>query len=191
LALSGLLKFFYNADTLVWSDVLFNDNLSVTITIRHPKSNKSGGERVNVFKFAGHNCCPVKALNTLRELRKAMPHEPVFAFSETEFLSKKHVNNIVTGLLGKHIPDCRILGHSFQAGILSALSAVPDLVTPEEIQAWGRWASDSYKAYTRLSHLGRQQVFEKYRSYCSNDSRNGIWDEYSLIRCYFSAFRSY
>jgi hypothetical protein len=170
----------YSADTLVWSDVFFNDNLSVTITIRHPKSNRSGGERVDVFKFAGHNCCPVKALNTLRELRKAMPHEPVFAFSEKEFLSKKHFNNIVAGLLGKHIPDCRILGHSFRAGIPSALSAVPDLVTPEEIQAWGRWASNSYKAYTRLSHLARQQVFEKYRSYCSNDSRNGIWDEYSL-----------
>jgi hypothetical protein len=170
--------------------VVFNDNLSVTVTIRHPKSNRAGGERVNIFKFAGHNCCPVKALNTLRKLRQAMLHEPVFAFSETEFLSKRHFNNIVADLLGKHIPDCRILGHSFRAGIPSALSA-PDLVTPEEIQAWGCWASDSYKAYTRLSHLGRHQIFEKYRNCCSSDSRKGIWDEHSLIRCYFCTFRQY
>jgi hypothetical protein len=96
-------------------------------------------------------------------------HEPVFAFSDKEFLSKRHFNNLVAELLGKHIPDCRILGHSFRAGIPSALSAVPDLVTPEEIQAWGRWASDSYKAYTRLSHLGRQQIFEKYRNCCNRE----------------------
>jgi hypothetical protein len=81
----------YNADTLVWSDVIFHDALSVTVTIRHPKSNKAGGERVDVFKFAGHNCCPVKALLTLKKLRNAAPHEPVFAFSDTEYLSKKTV----------------------------------------------------------------------------------------------------
>ncbi len=150
----------YSADTLVWSDVIFHDTQSVTITIRHPKSNKAGGERVDVFKFAGHNCCPVKALLTLQKLRRAMPHEPVFAFSETEYLSKKQFNNMVSSLLCKHIPDCWILGHSFRAGIPSALSTVPDLVTPEEIQAWGRWASDSYKTYTKLSHLGREQVFK-------------------------------
>jgi hypothetical protein len=166
----------YNADTLVWSDVIFHDDISVTVTIRHPKSNKAGGERVDVFKFAGHNCCPVKALLTLQKLRRAMPHEPVFAFSDTEYLSKKQFNNVVSSLLCKHIPDCRILGHSFRAGIPSALSTIPDLVTPEEIQAWGRWASNSYKAYTKLSHLGREQVFEKYRSYCSKESRNDIWE---------------
>jgi hypothetical protein len=165
----------YSADTLVWSDVIFNDKLSVTVTIRHPKSNKTGGERVDIFSFTGHNCCPVKALDNLRKIRKAAQHEPVFAFSEKEYLSKKHFNNLVAELLGKHIPDCRILGHSFRAGIPSALSAVPDLVTPEEIQAWGRWASDSYKAYTRLSHLGRKQIFEKYRNCCNIEQRNGIW----------------
>jgi hypothetical protein len=130
---------------------------------------------VDVFKFAGHGCCPVKASLMLQRLRGAIPHEPVFAFSQTEYLSKKQFNDIVSGLLCKHIPDCRILDHSFRAGIPSALSTVPDLVTPEEIQAWGRWASDSYKAYTKLSHLGRKQVFEKFRSYCNIDTRNGIW----------------
>ncbi len=148
----------YNADTLVWSDVIFHDTNSVTIKIRHPKSNRSGGEKVDVFKFAGHNCCPVKALLALQKLRKAKQHDPVFAFSETEYLSKKHFNDVISCLLCKHIPDCRILGHSFRAGIPSALSAVPDLVTPEEIQAWGRWASDSYKP-TRSSRTWADNKF--------------------------------
>jgi hypothetical protein len=112
----------------------------------------------------------------LKKLRNASPHEPVFAFSETEYLSKNQFNSVVANLLCKHIPDCRILGHSFRAGIPSALSTMPHLVTPDEIQAWGRWASDSFKAYTRLSHLGREQVFEKFRIYCSKEQRNDIWD---------------
>jgi hypothetical protein len=100
----------YNADTLVWSDVIFRDTNSVTITIRHPKSNRPGGEKVDVLKFAGHNCCPVKALLALQKLWKAKQHDPVFAFSETEYLSKKHFNDVISSLLCKHIPDCRILG---------------------------------------------------------------------------------
>jgi hypothetical protein len=182
---------YYNADTLVWSDVSFHDTNSVTITIRHPKSNRPSGERVDVFKFAGHNCCPLKALLALQKLRKAKQHDPVFAFSETEYLSKKHFNDVISRLLCKHIPDCRILGHSFRAGIPSALSAVPDLVTPKEIQAWGRWASDSYKAYTKLSHLGRQQIFEKYRICCSQNPRNNIWETYNNSDCILGPFYPY
>jgi hypothetical protein len=98
---------------------------------------------------------------------------------------------VILRLLCKHIPDCRILGHSFRAGIPSALSAVPDLVTPKEIQAWGRWASDSYKAYTKLSHLGRQQIFEKYRICCSQNPRNNIWETYNNSDCILGPFYPY
>jgi hypothetical protein len=65
---------------------------------------------------------------------------------------------------------------------------VPDLVTPKEIQAWGRWASDSYKAYTKLSHLGRQQIFEKYRICCSQNPRNNIWEKYNNSDCILGPF---
>jgi hypothetical protein len=78
----------YNADTLVWSDVIFRDAMSVTVTLRHPKSNKAGGERVDVFKFAGHNCCPVKALLALQKLRKAKQHDPVLLFRKRNTCQK-------------------------------------------------------------------------------------------------------
>jgi hypothetical protein len=79
---------YYNADTLVWSDVSFRDTNSVTITIRHPKSNRPSGERVDVFKFAGHNCCPVKALLALQKLRKAKQHDPVLLFRKRNTCQK-------------------------------------------------------------------------------------------------------
>jgi hypothetical protein len=165
----------FNEDTLVWSDVSFINGDSVMIHIRHPKSNKTGGEKVQVFSFKGHNCCPIKSLKRLRSAKNTGEEQPVFAFSDREYLSKSSFNNIVSSLLRKHIPERRIAGHSFRAGIPSALSALPDLVTSEELQAWGKWASHSFKAYARLSHLGRQQIFEKFRTHCVGSPRNDIW----------------
>jgi hypothetical protein len=71
-----------------------------------------------------------------------------FAFSDSDYLSKSYFNATISKLLRKHLPNRRILGHSFRAGIPSALSANPGKVTPEEIQAGGRWSSNSYRAYT-------------------------------------------
>jgi hypothetical protein len=161
----------FSKDTLVWSDVAFNDKKSVTIHIRHPKSNRVGGEKVEVFEFSGHNCCPVKALHNLKSMQCNLASRPVFSFSDCEYLSKSYFNAKVSELLSKHVPNRRILGHSFRAGIPSALSANPDKVTPEEIQAWGRWSSNSYRAYTKLTHHGRRQVFEKFRSFCIHKPR--------------------
>jgi hypothetical protein len=174
----------FSKDTLVWSDVIFNDNTSVTIHVRHPKSNKVGGERVEVFKFPGHNCCPVKAMLAWKTLRNPSNCKPVFAFSDSEYLSKRNFNVTISCMLRKHMPGLRILGHSFRAGIPSALSAMPDLVTQEEIQAWGRWSSHSYKAYTRLTHQGRRLIFEKYRYFCGDSSR----EAYGCLMAFASNF---
>jgi hypothetical protein len=135
----------YNEDMLVWSDVFLNGDSSVVLTIRHQKSNKAGDERVEVFAFPGHNCCPVKALNCLNKLRGNRRQDlPVFAFSDSRYLCKKALNDELRKLLGHHLPGQAMLGHSFRAGIPSALSAIPELVTLEEIQAWGRWSSQGY-----------------------------------------------
>jgi hypothetical protein len=159
----------FNADTLVWSDVSLSSSSSVVLTIRHPKSNKAGGEKVEVFAFPGHNCCPVKALNRLRTLNTVGSRNlPVFAFSSSRFLCKRTFNATLKELLGPHFPDQAMLGHSFRAGIPSALSAMPDLVTQDEIQAWGRWSSQSYLAYTKHKHLGRRITFNKFVAACKN-----------------------
>jgi hypothetical protein len=169
----------FNKDTLVWPDVVFDDKKSVTIHVRHPKSNKVGGEKVEVFEFSGHNCCPVRALLHWRSLQGGLVSRPVFSLSDSEYLSKSFFNATVSQLLCKHIPNRRILGHSFRAGIPSALSANPDMVTTEEIQAWGRWSSNSYRAYTKLTHRGRRQIFEKFRSICKHKPRKRHMDTLS------------
>jgi hypothetical protein len=153
----------FNKDTLIWSDVCFNGNESVTLNIRHPKSNRAGGEKVEVFAFRGHNCCPVKALRYLSNLSaEGSLGMPVFTLADGSYLCKRKLNDTLKSLLGVHLPGSSLLGHSFRAGVPSALSAIPELVTVEEIQAWGRWSSQSYQAYARHQHLGRRNTFNKF-----------------------------
>jgi hypothetical protein len=87
---------------------------------------------------------------------------PVFALTASQYLCKKSFNNTLKELLKHHFPAHTLLGHLFRAGIPSALSAVPELVTSEEIQAWGRWSSQSYMAYAKHQHLSRKKIFEKF-----------------------------
>jgi hypothetical protein len=41
------------------------------------------------------------------------------------------------------------------------LASHPNLATDHEIMIWGRWSSDSYKAYTRLKHEAKLGIFKK------------------------------
>jgi hypothetical protein len=108
------------------------------IHIRHLKSNKPGGKRIEVFSFTGHNCCPVKALKNLKTVRLSKNEGLlVFAFTETSFLSRLHFNTTIKNLLKKHLPEANVQGHSVRAGIQSVLSSIPELASTEEIQAWG------------------------------------------------------
>ena len=153
----------FSRDTLLWSDVIFEEKNSVTIHVRHPKSNKQGGEKIVVFSFIGHNCCPVRALlgfkNACSPLNCMLP---VFTLPDGTYLTKEVFNSTLMILLKDHLPGYPVLGHSFRAGIPSALSARPDLASTEEIQAWGRWSSDSHRAYARHSHLARRSIFDKF-----------------------------
>jgi hypothetical protein len=84
----------FSKDTLVWSDVCFNSSESVTLNIRHPKSNKAGGEKVEVFAFLGHNCCPVKALRYLSNLRAESSQVCPFLPSPTADICAKRSSTI-------------------------------------------------------------------------------------------------
>jgi hypothetical protein len=39
----------------------------------------------------------------------------------------------------------------------------PDLVTSEQIKGWGRWQSDCYLLYTRLTLKEKEQIFGKIK----------------------------
>jgi hypothetical protein len=150
--------------TLFWSDVQIRDD-SILLHIKAPKSGTPGGEFLDLFKFRGHNCCPVAALKSLwsKSGQAASPDRPVFMFTSGRFLTPQSLNKTLAMLLqdickpGENTISC----HSFRAGIPTALSLFPELVSSDEIKGWGRWSSDCYERYTRLKHGQKQKIFDK------------------------------
>jgi hypothetical protein len=174
---------FSPASDLLWEDVRCTSPHSLLIHIKQPKSGIPGGEKVDLFEFSGYNCCPVRALKNLR--KKQILHGntdeslPVFRFSSGKNLTKAVLNRTLSALLsdifvaGKDAISC----HSFRAGIPSTLKMYPDLFTSDMVKGWGRWQSDCYQLYARLSLFEKGKIFEKIslalRSVASGKESNG------------------
>jgi hypothetical protein len=162
-------KSFSPGSDLLWEDVRCSSSSSLLIHLKNPKSGIPGGEKVDLFEFPGYDCCPVQALRNLRakqiEAGNSDESLPVFRFLSGKNLTCSVMNKTLADLL----PDFCSPGldsvtcHSFRAGIPSILAMFPDLVTSDQIKGWGRWQSDCYMLYTRLSLVEKEQIFGKIK----------------------------
>ncbi len=156
---------FSPASDLTWMDVRASSPTSILIRIKQPKSGEKEGEYVDLFPFDNYNCCPVLALNSLREKQLAVgmsdPSLPVFRLQNGRNITRQYFNRTLAQLL----PDlCQpgkntILCHSFRSGIPSTLAMFPHLASSDLIKGWGRWASDCYQRYTRLKLPQKAGIF--------------------------------
>ena len=150
---------------LLWSDVHFKPEGSILLRLKCPKSGDKNGEFLDIFKFSGYHCCPVAAMRALWEKRGQFVHKdtPVFSFPNGKYLTPAGLDISLNHLLsdmcspGENSISC----HSFRAGIPTALSFFPDLVSSDDVKGWGRWSSDCYEKYSRLKHHQKQSIFEK------------------------------
>jgi hypothetical protein len=142
---------------------------SLLLHLKQPKSGIPGGEKVDLFEFPGFNCCPVKALKNLRgkQIQTGNTDDslPVFRFASGKNLTSSLLNKTLSSLLSELCVPGRdsITCHSFRAGIPSILSMFTDLVTSDMIKGWGRWSTDCYQLYTRLSLLEKGKIFDKIK----------------------------
>jgi hypothetical protein len=154
-------------ETLLWSDIKFFADHSVQIKNKIPKNRTPCGEIVSLFSFPGQGCCPIEALSTLAVIynSKVKRNSPVFCFGNGSFLTNSKMNKIIVHTLQKHLGNeansysCK----SFRAALPSALAAYPHLDTDVSIKRWGRWNSDAFERYVRLSHCAKRELFEKFR----------------------------
>jgi len=152
---------------LTWDDVHFHDDSLVLIRLKAPKSGDPAGEFLDVFKFPGYNCCPVKCLSALyykqKEAGLPLGATPVFRFRSGKNLTESNLNSILSKLLshicvpGQDLISC----HSFRSGVPTTLSTFPELADSEDIKGWGRWNSECYKRYTRLRLDQKEKIFSK------------------------------
>jgi hypothetical protein len=157
---------FNRKDDLLWSDVSITND-SVTFRIKITKNKSPSGEFVDLFIQEGNKYCPVKAILKLKSMNEHVDlHSPVFTLSDGSFLTSKKVNDTLYTLLHPLIGEeaAAFSGHSFRAGLPSALANCPDVASQEDIRLWGRWSSNSYLLYTRLKTRQKRLIYEKILS---------------------------
>jgi hypothetical protein len=153
----------YNVEeTLMWSDVKFRNEDSVLIHVKVDKCKNVAGSYIDLFMSDMLPICPVKTLLRLKASRVGSKL-PVFSFANGKMLTANRLVNTIRKLLepviGKYAN--MLCGHSFRAGIPSALAANPNAVSDIDIKNWGRWTSDSYLLYTRLKLKQKSALYSK------------------------------
>ncbi len=156
-------EFNYNpAEIMMWSDVNFTTKKSVLLHVKIDKCKNVQGSYIDLFKFEGHSCCPIAALNRLKA-EKTNDQNPVFMFKTGKLLTTKNLNECIRNLLMPIIGQqaMNITGHSFRAALPAALANDPKIANDSDIKKWGRWSSESYLLYTRLKFKQKQILFTK------------------------------
>ena len=149
-------------ETLVWEDVKFSSEDSVLIHVKLDKNKLPQGSYIDLFRFNGHNCCPIMVLTKLKTYCSDQK-QPVFRFQNGRLLTAKILNVTIQNLLRPVIgPSAnQISGHSFRAALPSAMANDPIATNDTDIRNWGRWSSESYLLYTRLKLRQKKCLFEK------------------------------
>jgi hypothetical protein len=157
---------FNEFETLLWSDVKFIGEDSIQVHNKVTKNRAPGGEYVSLFVFPFHGCCPVSALKLLAKLADSENNlnSPVFKFESGTYLTKKTLIDLIFShlepFLGSEARNysCK----SFRAALPSALASCPHSENDKSIKQWGRWNSDAFERYIRLSHKARRKLFARF-----------------------------
>ena len=134
-----------SADTLLFNEINFDRTFShVTIHIKKSKTDPfRQGCNIKVWAINQHYC-PVRCLRLYHTLNTFQG--PLFQFQNGTYLTRRALSHIIQLCL----PQTNLNTHSFRIGGASAAftAGVPETT----IQTMGRWASDAYKLYLRLTH---------------------------------------
>ena len=137
---------FLSNSTLQVTNISFSPDLSfVSILIKHSKTDSFRHGCTIRLAAVSSDLCPVAAL--LRYLRyRHYSVGPLFVFQSGIYLTRHHIVTLLHDAL-PHVSN--INTHSFRIGRAStaSLAGIPDSL----IQVMGRWSSDAYHRYLRVS----------------------------------------
>lgn len=114
------------------------------ITIKASKTDPFRESAVVRVGMSGGELCPVTWLVSYLGVRRG--GRPLYLFEDGRFLTRRHVSAVLQGALGSH---ANVNTHSFRIGGASALAGAN--VPAYQIQILGRWRSDAFLTYIRLS----------------------------------------
>lgn len=146
---------------LLWADISWVGE-ELFLRIRSHKTGHESGDLIILFPLQDKSICPVTAF---RRLAAGPPRcGPVFTRAGGGLWTKQHFSSILqhlmqlTNLLER---GEAITGHSFRAGIPSALGALGTADSRIALTEWGRWRSGAFAAYTRQHVAAKRAIFRR------------------------------
>ena len=157
--------------TLGTSDIRFNtDFTSLLVFI---KASKTDPFRVGCTIHIGstnNQFCPVNAMRVFLRSRSTTSAVPLFVFADDSFLTRSRMSSFILSVLG----GTNLNTHSFRIGGATALAVAG--FSDAHIQTIGRWSSNCFQRYIRLS----SDILRHYTSsMCSRDIGAACWDPLS------------
>ena len=136
----------YDKDiTLYKEDISFNENMSVmTIHVKGSKTDPFREGTNIVIPRINSDICPINFM--IRYLHKAPSTGTLFRYQSGKYLTRRDIHSIFSKYLNDNV---NLNTHSLRIGGASLLSkaGIPEHI----IQKIGRWKSDCFKRYIRLS----------------------------------------
>ena len=134
------------------SDIALDNRVSpslIQITLKQSKGDQfRKGEKIYVGRTT-HAVCPVHALVQYLARWGGAP-EPLFVFSDSKRLTRESFSTALNKALEElQMDPSQFNTHSFRIG--AATSAKQAGISDTHLKALGRWRSDAYQKYVRLS----------------------------------------
>ena len=155
-----------NKTVLTWKNVKFVNDKECMVYIPYVKTKGFEGKILDIFPIENNSTCPAKALAklcSLSEVGKKDLDSPVFTFKSGKGLTTKKFNEIIKKLLYDFEDDFhKISGHSFRAGIPTALANHPHKSEIADIMEWGGWeGKESFRTYAKQDRGKKRAIFNR------------------------------
>ena len=149
------------------SDIHFNSPFSAMKV--HIKSSKTDPFKLGCTITIGssnNDMCPILAMRYFLSSRTSLLVVPLYVFSDGSFLTRHRVSRFLVTVLG----GVNLSSHSFRIGGATALATAG--FSDAMIQTIGRWSSDCFTRYIRLS----PSVLQSYTGSMCADVGEACWD---------------
>ena len=139
------------------------------ISLKSPKESKINKEPIKVEVLStGNAFCPVESFLRYEKIYgHLLGGNAAFRSGVSgSAISQNFFNKKLKKMFSPYVTYGTLTGHSFRSGLTSLLGE--DGFEDEEIQALGRWSSESFRRYVKLGRLKRLRNTEKLSSWVNN-----------------------
>jgi hypothetical protein len=146
------------------------------VTLQKPKEAKGKSVRVELLPMPGVFFCPVQAYIKMVKNSSGSTEDPLFDLGG-QLLTAPSLNKILKQAFAGEVDyDEKVSGHSFRAGVTSALARCG--ASDDLIRSQGRWNSAAYEAYIKLGRSVRlsqqSQVAEMLMELSASNFGKGV-----------------